>query len=157
MSDHVVKVDPALMSQRIEQMLEEKDITRKELSINAGIGYSNLSYMLQGRRVNYMHDNLAKVADGLGVTYGWLTGKDPTAPKYKLPDVKVNAKTPELPSNNLFKNCETPEQPRVTQKAPVSAKALVEAIRLVVQEELSDIKQQLETIASQEYTIRRLK
>lgn len=147
----IVKVEPVLMSQRLEQMLEEKNITRRELAEKADIGYSNLSYMIQGHRERYTEHNLQQLADALGVTYGWLTGKDTTAPKYRLPD-KVNAKAPELPGNNLFRNAETPEHP-APAKQVVNAKALVEAIRAVVREELGDVKKELNHIGLRVITI----
>lgn len=138
--NHIVKVDPYTLQSRMQQLIDEQNLTKRELAIKGGVSYSLIFYTLQGQRETYQTNTLERIAEALGTSYGWLTGKDPKATKYKV--LKENAKTPELPSNNLFKACETPEAPRIIpeQQQKISATKLVaaikEAVREVIKEEL---------------------
>ncbi len=63
------------MSDRIAQLLQEKDMTQKELSEAANMTESAISHYMKGDRVP-RGVNLIKIAKALGTTADYLLGQD---------------------------------------------------------------------------------
>lgn len=62
------------MYDRIDELLKEKNISRRKLAIMAGVPPTTLQSAFSRKTVNLSHDTIKKIADALGVPVADLAG-----------------------------------------------------------------------------------